>query len=360
MPESALLSDVETVKQRFLEPLLEPVQGERVEPLIASLQPDGSWPDVDYADQSTVHWKPIDHLQRLLRMTRAYRSPESPLKGDARLRETVFRSLDCWLARDLRRKWWYEAIGVPGVLSQILLLLDGGLSDAQRAKGLEIVGQATISATGQNLVWMALIVARRGILERDPDLVASAFSRIADEIRITPEEGIQADFSFHQHGPCLYNHGYGAGFSSDGAGTALLVTGTRFAFPPEKIALLSSYILDGSQWMARGGTPDYGAKGREITRAGASVRYLIQVCRNMLRLPTGREREFQALLDRTEGDPAASPLEGNRPFWRSDLMVHHRRAYYASAQRLLRPKREHGRPVRLRRGPEEPPHGRRM
>lgn len=332
MTNPSLDPDVETVKRRMLEPLLQPVEQERVESLVKSVQADGSWPDVDYADQSTVHWRPIDHLQRLLLMTRAHRCPESALRDDRRLRDAVFRGLDLWLARDLRRKWWYEAIGVPGVLSQILLLLDDDLTPAQRTKGLEIVGRATISATGQNLVWMSLIVARRGLLERDAGLVAAAFRRIAEEVRVSPEEGIQADFSFHQHGPCLYNHGYGAGFATDCSSIALLVTGTRFAFPPEKIALLSRYVLDGSQWMARGGAPEYGAKGREITRRGASARYLAQVCRNMLRLPTGREREFEALLRRTEGDPDAPALEGNRSFYRSDLMVHHRRAYYASAR----------------------------
>ena len=332
MSRPSLDPDVETVKGRILEPLLRPVERGRVESLVESVQADGGWPDVDYADQSTVHWRPIDHLQRLLLMARAHASPESALRDDRRLRDAIFRGLDLWLTRDLRRKWWYEAIGVPGVLSQVLLLLDSELTPAQRTKGLEIVGRATISATGQNLVWMSLIVARRGILERDPDLIAAAFQRIAEEIRISPEEGIQADFSFHQHGPCLYNHGYGAGFATDCSSIALLVAGTRFAFPPEKIALLSCYVLDGSQWMARGGTPEYGAKGREITRREASARYLAQVCRNMLRLPTGREPEFQALLRRTEGDPDAPALEGNRPFYRSGLMVHHRRAYYASAR----------------------------
>ena len=68
-------------------------------------------------------------------------------------------------------------------------------------------------------------------LADNPDLVAAAFRRIADEIRVSAEEGIQADFSFHQHGPCLYNHGYGSGFSTDGSAIALTPTGMLTIFP---------------------------------------------------------------------------------------------------------------------------------
>jgi chondroitin AC lyase len=51
----------------------------------------------------------------------------------------------------------------------------------------------------------------------------------------------------------------------------------------------------------------------------------------MLRLKTGRQAEFRALLDRTS-NRSAPPLVGNRHFWRSDFMTHHRPPYYASAR----------------------------
>ncbi len=124
------------------------------------------------------------------------------------------------------------------------------------------------------------------------------------------------------------NHGYGANFALDCSNIATLVAGTRFAFPPEKIKLLASYVLDGSQWMARGSASDYAAEGREITRPGQTAGYLGTAARNMLKLPTGREKEFEALAERVEGTGPA--LEGNRHFWRSDLMTHQRKGYYTS------------------------------
>ena len=89
---------------------------------------------------------------------------------------------------------------------------------------------------------------------------------MAKEIRVTTKEGIQPDSSFHQHGACLYNYGYGSQFAKNCSGMAVLVTGTRFAFPPETIKILAGYVLDGSQWMARRSAGDYGANGRGIAR----------------------------------------------------------------------------------------------
>ncbi|MDP6778434.1 MAG: polysaccharide lyase family 8 super-sandwich domain-containing protein [Candidatus Latescibacteria bacterium] len=323
--------DMMVVRERLLGPLYAAPDRDEVHRLVETQKRDGSWADVDYADMSTVNWRPLEHLNRVLMLAQGYRAIRSAAYGDIQVRETISRGLDFWLKHDFIRPWWYETIGTPGVMSKVLLLFDGELTDAQREKGLEIVDRATMTSTGQNLVWHASIVAAGGILRRDPRRVARAYRRISREIRITTEEGIQPDFSFHQHGPCLYNHGYGADFTTDCARLAALLSGTAFAFPREKVDILTRYILDGSQWMARGRTPEYGAKGREITRAGQRVDYLRAACRHMLRVDTGREQEFRDLAARTS-KRIRPPLEGNRHFWRADLMMHHRRGYTASAR----------------------------
>ncbi len=157
---------------------------------------------------------------------------------------------------------------------------------------------------------------------------------MADEIRITLEEGIQPDFSFHQHGALPYNHGYGSVFLSNCTELANVVTGTAFEFPPEKIELLSRLVLDGNQWMMRYGTKDCGATGRGITRRAGdspSAGYLAPIVREMLTLGTGHDPEFRNLLARLGGDPTV-PLVGNRHYWRGDFMTHHRPGYYMSAK----------------------------
>ena len=328
----SLSADMRTVKEQMLAPLLEQPDIHRAGRLRASLLPDGSWPDVDYADQDRAVWKTPRHLGNLLILSRAYKASTSDLRDDSDLRRAIFSALDYWLGHDFTNpNWWYNQIGVPGTLSQILLLLDEELSSDQRQKGLEILSRAELSMTGQNLVWVADISARRGLLENDPDLVDASFQRIAAEIRMTMEEGIQPDYSFHQHGACLYSHGYGAGFASDCSRIAALLADTRFAFADERIDLLSRLILDGHQWFTRGIYQDFGAIGREISRSNHTARYLRRVVDNMLALPSGRKEEFDGLAARLR-DEDAPPLVGNRHFWRADIMTHHRPSYYASAR----------------------------
>ena len=326
------LRQLDVIKQRILGSALGPVDVAAVGRLVDSLRADGSWPNIDYQDQARSAWKTPRHLSNVFSLVRGYRSPRSKLRRSSELRDALEASLDYWLAHDFKNpNWWWNQIGVPRSLAPILLMMEDELSEQQRKKGLEILGRAKIGMTGQNLVWVTEISALRGILEQDPELVATAYRRVAQEINLGTGEGIQPDFSFHQHGPCLYSHGYGAAFVADCTRIATQVAGTPMAFPPEKITLLSSLILDGSQWMARGSTTDFGAEGREITRKGQTTGHLAAAARNLLKLPTGREEELRALAARASGESAPA-LEGNRHFWRSDMMTHHRTAYYTSAR----------------------------
>jgi chondroitin AC lyase len=332
----ATLQDLEIVRKRILDTMHVRITVEAVQPILDTLQADGSWHGIDYQDQSRSGWSTCRHLSNVLLLTRAYRSPRSELRGDPKLRAAVLKSLDYWLERDFQNpNWWWNVIGVPRTLLPTALLLESELSAVQLDGCLDILERAKIGMTGQNLVWVSHITAGRGILKKDPALVAKAYDRIAQEIRISTDEGIQPDFSFHQHGPCLYNHGYGASFVVDCSRIATEVASTSFALPPEKIEILSNLILDGNGWMTRGQATDFGAEGREITRGGQDARYLHAAVANMLALPTGREQEFQDLAGRLRRDPDVA-LEGNRHFWRSDLMVHHRSQYMSSARMVSR------------------------
>jgi chondroitin AC lyase len=336
--------DLQTLKQRMLAPLIDAPDARHARALLDNLSNDGTWPDVDYACQDPAYWKTVHHLYNLLVLARVYRSSGSPLSGDADLERGIFTALDHWLNNDFTNpNWWYNQIGAPGQLSQILLLLDedaesrdsrenpASLTSARLGKGLEILRRAELGMTGQNLVWVADITARRALLEDNPELIQDAFQRIADEIRVSFEEGIQPDFSFHQHGDCLYSHGYGAGFAGDCSRIAALLAGTRFAFPQGKIDLLTALILDGHQWYARGIWQDFGAIGRELVRPGHTAAFLRQIVPHLLALPTGRKPELRALQSRLN-DEEAAPLVGNRHFWCSDIMTHHRPSFYASAR----------------------------
>ncbi len=341
-PPPDRLKDMETMKGRIYQffqgdtaPLASPENVNQVEGHIRSLQPDGTWKDVDYRNRTASAWKTMAHLYRLRRLVRTYRAPGHRLHGSKDLLKAIHSALDFWLKSDFKNgNWWWNTIGVPREMYRILILMEKDLSPAQLGKGLEILTRAKIGMTGQNLVWVADISMVRGCLKKDPGLVAKAVGSIAREISISAGEGLQTDYSFYQHGRCLYSGGYGKGFSLDGSRIAAITRGTSFALSDKKLDLLSRYVLDGQQWMVRGETWDYGAVGREITRKGHNARSLIATCRNMAGLDTPRRKEFEAMATRIEKGAATdeSDFTGNRHFWRSDIMTHHRRKWYASAR----------------------------
>ncbi len=329
------MQDLLTIRQRLVERFCQDPDAKAAEELAVRLQPDGSWPDIDYANTNLSAWGASGHLSRLQVLAEACKSKKSPPRGQERLSEAALAALDHWLQKDYHNaNWWWTRIGVPMMLGPTLLLMENRLSDVQRAKGLEILRRTgKPDLTGENTVWLADAAALRAVIERGPAALAGAYRKVAEEIRISDGEGIQADYSFHQHGPLLYNMGYGANFGMDCARVAALLDGTDMAFAPEKVRILTHYILDGQQWFLRGvGHCDYGAIGREVARDSEYDGYIRTVCRDMLKLRTGREKELRDLADRVSGKPGAVPLEGNRHFWRGDIMAHHRRAYYASVR----------------------------
>jgi chondroitin AC lyase len=336
--ETGMQADMQVIKERLVRDLLRNVgedQSRQAKQWADSLQADGTWPDVDYADQGSATWRTFQHLQRLATMARAFRGGTPEVRGDGKLKSAILAALDLWEERDFRSpNWWWNEIGVPETLGDALLLLEQDLDRPRLEKGVNILSRAVLGKTGQNLVWLAQINIVRGSLLGDADTVGQAFGLIAQEIQVTAGEGIQADMSFHQHGAQLYSGGYGLGFSGDCARLGALARGTAFAFPVRKVELLSGYILDGQQWTVRGSAFDYGAMGREITRKRKSARPLLPACRYMSELDTPRRAEFEAFARRLEGGQQAvcsGPI-GNRYFWRSDFMAHRREGYYTSVK----------------------------
>lgn len=325
-----------TIKTRIRESLLASApNAEQAAAWAKALQDDGTWKDVDYKNQDNTHWKPAQHLARIRQMAVALCRPGSPAKDDPALKAATLKAFGCWLKHDYPApQWWWHDIGVPMAVYQIAVLLEADLTPAQLAKTLVILERGKIDKTGQNLVWLSDITLARGCLAGNSDLVKSAAAAIAKEIRVTSAEGIQADWSFHQHGAQLYSGGYGKGFSTDTARVAYLVHGTPFAMPVEKIEILRNYLLEGQQWMIRGARFDYSAIGREIVRPGHNAKSQITACEHLAALGDAKKDALQAFAARLKGDaaPGAKAPEGNRLFWRSDFMTHCRTGWYASVR----------------------------
>ncbi|MFA6109194.1 MAG: polysaccharide lyase family 8 super-sandwich domain-containing protein [Candidatus Latescibacterota bacterium] len=346
------MNDLQRLADRWRDTLLpgigEPASGKvrpdhlpvlsEAERLAASQGSDGSWSDIDYDDPAIgTSWPCAVHVDRLAALARGYRVPGLDPARRQVLHETAVRGLDLWLRRDpIHWNWWYNQIGIPMPIGAFLLLMAEDLSTDQVAGGTAILARGSWrGATGANLTWLAGIQVVRGCVEGRSELVAEAMAAVAGEVHLAlPRgEGIQADWSFHQHGEILISGSYGAAFAIDSARLAALAAGTRFAFTEEQIRLLSGYMLDGQQWMIRGPVFDYGCVGREICRRGKDALALAEGCRAMVRAGVPRRDEFAAFAARLETpQPHDSVLVGNRHYWKSDFMVHHRRGWYSSAR----------------------------
>jgi chondroitin AC lyase len=335
-------SDVDTVRQRLYDSLLklpDSVRDRVHEPAaeaLASMHADGSWPDQIYTDTDRNNWKCLQHLPRTFDMARAARSPGTSPAESKRYLDASTRALSYWLKVDPHNtNWWHNEIGVPQLVGWTLVLLGDDAPPEIKSRGIEVMRRSKWDKwTGQNLVWGCGIQIMRGCLEHDAVECQQGFRRMWDEVRIVTDygDGIQPDFSFHQHGPLLYSGGYGEAFTADTTRFLVLARDTPFSIPPEKLRILQSYVLDGQQWMLRGRQWDYGVEGRELVRKGKDAGGVVPAIDALATLPGDRAAEMAAFAKRLHDDPAAPPLSGNRHFWCSDYMVHERPGYFTSAR----------------------------
>ena len=321
-----------------------------------ALRQDGTWADVDYADDERSFWKTQVHAQRVLTMSKAFRIAADAGQADEGLLKQTRFALDYWLAKDFRNpNWWHNEIGTPQLIGESAVLIGReNLTDAQRERIDAIMSRSAWGRwTGQNLVWGVTNQVLRGLIRNDAAMITQAYERMAQEIVVTSKEGIQRDFSFHQHRAQFYSGGYGLAFAMDVARYTAIAWGTRWQIPPEKLEIFNGFMLDGQRWMMHNDRFDHSAVGREIVRRGVlavprdwtggpitprgSAYALQNAVRLLAQQPVPRQEEYRdwlrSLAPAPAGEREASPtLVGNRHYWRSDYMVHHRPGWTASVR----------------------------
>ena len=349
-------SDVKKVQGRLLQELLlsDPVSQESrdlhtvlnasVQAYVTKMTLEGAWSDIDYTNQDKAMWESAWHTKRLLEMARVYASSDLPLSGSHRLLERIRRGLTFWLVEETRaRGWYHQQLFVPHNLGQVCLLLGEKVPRAQRDAIVKRLRQRSSFSgrqslrTGSNLLTFARNNVLLGCLENSAEDIAQAFEYAAKELKVTTQDGIQSDQSYHQHGACLHMTTYGTSYSINFARLAWLGQGTAFAFPEDKLTILFDFILDGQRWFVRGAEFDYLTAGRALAREHTvgPTRMLPQ-WRFMAEIPGARHQERRDFFAEMKGElpPVESELVGNRFFWRSAMMVHRRQGYYASVRML--------------------------
>jgi len=293
-----------------------------------AMQKDGSWSGIDYQDHDN-NWQPLQHLDRLLVMTLAYAKPGTQSYHEEAMLAGIEKAITYWYTiNPICNNWYKNDIAKQFYFNVIGLLLQGKIKDDQHQKIVNDLTEAP-SMTGSNRTLVATSVIYRGVLENDAQKIIKGIKGVADQIVVTEEEGIQPDYSFHQHGHFLYNGSYGHNFLRESIWLATIIHGTDFAFHDKQIQTLRNYYLEGTRWMIRGGLIDYNARGRQVGRPEGDLllgnKVLPQLDQFIRADPEYADKyKLSKSLIKLK---LPQEIKGNRHFWRSDYSVNHTAAH---------------------------------
>jgi chondroitin AC lyase len=308
--------------------LSEPAELDSVEKYLAALKVDGSWPEIDYNSKERGGWPPRNHISKLLAIAKGYQTKGTKFYHKKAVSEKIHLGLNYWLENDFQcPNWWYPEIGVPQVLAPVMILMETELSAEQFEKGIRILNRSAIGMTGQNKVWQSGNVLLRNLLLKNEDTIRMAATSIQEELVVSTGEGVQPDWSYHQHGPQLQFGNYGLAYVGDMIKWISILRNTPFQFDETKVTILRNYLLEGQQWVTWKNIYDISSCGRQLfpnaqeTKAESLARFLIK----MEKIDPEFAVEYQKANQYQN-------LSGNRHFWRSDIQIQRTPEYYFSVK----------------------------
>ena len=267
------------------------VSEKRVEQLIRAQRADGSWPSVDYTSALRSQWPANEHLKNLRTLASARRTPETE--------QAFHKALGFWLNGRFRNpNWWWNQIGVPLSVGASALLMDDALTAEERAGVVKLMQESGIRMTGQNKVWLAECVLMRALLEGKAPDARAARDAIASEVALSKTvEGIQSDWSFHQHGNQAQFGNYGAAYILSIARFAVIFSGTGLDFPDDKLAILENLLDKGFRPTVWRGSMDIGSVGRQFTENAQRLKGQTPLAASWWLARTGRPTAVRIFRD---------------------------------------------------------------
>lgn len=290
--------------------------------LLGQVQTDGSLAGMNYHQEKVrgSAWEPNRHLSVMQTL-----APTHP--------EVAGRMLDFWIRTDATSEnWWWPEIGIPSAICRTMLLLDRKAEKGNPVRAILDRSSLFIQDrppgrrkryTGQNQVWVAGIHLMKGLLYDDPAMVEAGRDAILSEICISDKEGLQSDWSYHQHGAQLQFGNYGLSWFEDMVFWTAALSGTGFAFPPEKTALISKYYANGLRWTLSGRMMDINACGRQIIGSWPYTKYR-------------QVRRSAALLQEAGLLEKLPEPEGSVSYPRSGYLIHRCSDYFFSVRMCSR------------------------
>ena len=316
-----------------------PLSGKEADTLVATQRLDGSWPDINYRDTCSGTWQPSLHALRICRTAIEYSKSKSE-----ELLQCALRAMDFWFSADLVYKnWWHKEIGIPRLMGPAFILLKDKMGDERLGMAIETMSAASLSRTGQNKIWLAGNVLYLAVIQENVDLAVQARDVLLSELRCASgEEGLQPDYSFHQHGPQMQLGNYGLSFLASMSWWIKVLKGTGLDCPKQKQVLLKEYAQNGLSFLIWNGYFDPNACGRQVfpnTQMGKAlcIRYALLDLDLPLENRTGAR--YYPLSDfgvfRGEGWYASIRMQSSRTVGFENTNGENMKGYFSSDGALL-------------------------
>jgi chondroitin AC lyase len=296
----------------------------------------GCWKDIDYADMNRGRWPSTLHVTRMYSLAKLYVAGNARWKSSQDISRLLHSAMAWWFENMPKcPNWWHNDIGVPKKLTAVLLMMRGELSAEEIAGGLKVLERSKFGRTGQNKVWLAGNNLMKGLLIDDEVLVIKARDFIAEEMCLTDEEGIQKDWSFHQHGPQIQFGNYGLTYVETISFWLRVLSGSKYDFSPEQKQIVCNLMKEGICWSVYGGVMDPSYCGRQnFIDGGPGKAFSLAVAAQNMAVAIDSEREFftnvsnECLLP----EKYSNSLTGTRYYHRSDCGICRTPDWYASVR----------------------------
>jgi len=309
---------------------------------LALVNSNGAFNDIDYADKSRTSWAPLTHLDRLKIIASAYIMENSKYYADEDIYLVITDALTFWHEENpLSDNWWMQKVAVPQRLGMILIFLRFGEKALPAELENKILQRMATSGgdpaktkssleAGANKVDIATHWIYRGCLLHDSVILSKGIEQAFYSVKITEGEGIQHDWSYHQHGPQLYIGGYGSVFINGIMNLAKHLYETPFALQENKLRILADFTINTYLPAIRGSTFLYNVSGRGLARYnGINNNSFVNTLEQFIKLDTIHKDIYLAAQQRIRREaPASMGVEPKHCYyWLSDYTLHQRPQY---------------------------------
>ncbi|MRW91068.1 hyaluronate lyase [Duganella sp. FT80W] len=251
--------------------------------LIRTSDRSALWSDqADFSKSATLS----NNYGRLSTMALAYSTPGSTLYQDATLAADIVSALD-WLNTSYYNtstvyfdNWFHWQIAIPKTLNNIMTLMYGNLTAAQRANYIAAIDHFVpdptkrkkangddfdLTETGANLIDKCMVVIVRGMLEKSPSKLITGRDALSGVLPyVTSGDGFYEDGSFVQHTTVAYTGGYGGSLLSAISKMIGLLGGSAWDFSDPAIANVYAWANNAFRPVIYDGAALDAVRGRNI------------------------------------------------------------------------------------------------